>query len=350
MAKKELGLLREEMKKQGIDWYLIPTDDFHQSEYVGDYFKGRQWVSGFTGSAGTLVVGLKEAFLFTDGRYFIQAEKELEGSGIALMRSGTKGVPSPEEFLIEQVKEGETAAFDHRVVSAHSGDQILDGIRKKNAEIKDVDLMDAIWTDRPKRSRKPVYVLEGKYAGEGVKSKLERLRAELESQGAESHVLTSLDDIAWLYNLRGSDVKNSPLFLAYSYVTMTKAYLFLQPEVLEKEAKDSLKEAGVEIGDYDKVYDFLAEQKEKTVLMDVSCISSKMKGSVSSDVRLIESRNPTAMMKAVKNEVEISNLKNCHIKDGLAVTRFIYWLKKQGLEEKREITEVEAVDYLEQLQ
>ena len=119
MAKKELGLLREEMKKQGIDWYLIPTDDFHQSEYVGDYFKGRQWVSGFTGSAGTLVVGLKEAFLFTDGRYFIQAEKELEGSGIALMRSGTKGVPSPEEFLLEQVKEGETAAFDHRVVSAH---------------------------------------------------------------------------------------------------------------------------------------------------------------------------------------------------------------------------------------
>lgn len=349
MAKKELGLLREEMEKQGIDWYLIPTDDFHQSEYVGDYFKGREWVSGFTGSAGTLIVGLKEAFLFTDGRYYIQAEKELEGSGIILMRSGTKGVPSPEEFLIEQVKEGETAAFDYRVVSARLGDRMLDGIQKKNAEIRDVDLLHAIWTDRPKRSRKSVYVLEEKYAGESVKSKLERLRAELENRGAQGHILTSLDDIAWLYNLRGSDVKNSPLFLAYSYVTMTRAYLFLQPEVLEKEAKDSLKEAGVEIGDYDKVYDFLAEQKEKTVLMDVSCISSKMKHGFSSDVSLIESQNPTAMMKAVKNEVEISNLKNCHIKDGVAVTRFIYWLKKQVLEEKREITEVEAADYLDGL-
>lgn len=348
MKKKELILLQEAMKEQGIDWYLIPTDDYHQSEYVGEYFKGRKWVSGFTGSAGTFVAGQNEAYLFTDGRYYVQAEKELAGSGITLMKSGLTGVPSPEEFILEQAKKGCVAAFDKRVVAAENGELLKKGLEKKGAVLKDADLVDALWQNRPARSRQTIYVLEEKYAGEKSEDKLARVRKELEEKEARAHVLTSLDDIAWLYNLRGSDVAYSPLFLSYTYLTMEEAFLFVQENTLTEEAKAQLQKAGVQIKDYDAIYEFLKERDESPVLLDYRAVNSKVVDSFKETVKLLKGNNPTRLMKAVKNPVEIANLRKSHIKDGVIMTKFIYWLKHLDLDNE-EITEITGSDYLDQM-
>lgn len=348
MAKKELILLQEAMKEQGIDWYLIPTDDYHQSEYVGDYFKGRKWVSGFTGSAGTFVAGQNEAYLFTDGRYYVQAEKELAGSGITLMKSGLTGVPSPEEFILEQAKEGCVVAFDKRVVAAENGELLKTGLEKRGAILKDVDLVDALWQNRPARSRQTIYVLEEKYAGEKPEDKLARVRKELAEKEGKAHVLTSLDDIAWLYNLRGSDVANSPLFLSYTYLTMEEAFLFVQREALTEEAKVQLQKAGVQIKDYDDIYEFLSGRDESPVLLDYRAVNSKVVDSFKETVELVKGSNPTRLMKAIKNPVEIANLRKSHIKDGVVMTKFIYWLKHLDLENE-EITEITGSDYLDEM-
>jgi Xaa-Pro aminopeptidase len=348
MAKTELLLLQNAMKEQGIDWYLIPTDDYHQSEYVGEYFKARKWVSGFTGSAGTFVAGKDEAYLFTDGRYYVQAAKEIDGAGIELMKSGLVGVPSPEDFILEKAKKGDVVAFDKRVVSAEKEELLKKGLEKKGASLKDADLIEAIWTDRPKRSAKEVYVLEEKYAGESVTSKLERLRKELADLEMEAHILTSLDDIAWLYNLRGDDVANSPMFLSYTYVTKEEAYLFVQPGVLTEGAKEQLKNANVTVFDYDDVYTFLEGRKESPVLLDKRAVNSKAASSFGKDIVLEQGNNPTTLMKAIKNPVEIANSRSCHIKDGVVMTKFIYWLKHLDLEAEK-VTEYTAATRLDNM-
>lgn len=349
MERYELGLLRKTMNKYKIDWYMVPTDDDHQSEYVGDYFKGRQWISGFTGSAGILVAGLSEAYLFTDGRYYVQAEKELAGSGIELMRSGSVGVPTPEEFLIEKAGEDTVVAFDGRVVSRAKADLLKEQLEKKGAFLKDQSLLEEIWEDRPKRSAEPIFILEDKYAGESVEDKLLRLREKMKEYGAEGHVMTSLADIAWLYNLRGNDVKRSPLFLAYTYVTMEEAFLFVQPGTANEEVHERLLEAGVQLEDYDAIYNFLGNREEKTALLDRGWVNSRIGAAFGEKTELIQGANPTTLMKAVKNPIEIANLKSCHLKDGVAVTKFMYWLKNEIKKEDQDLTEMKAADYLDHL-
>lgn len=348
MAKKELELLREAMKKEKIDWYLIPTDDFHLTEYVGEYFKGRKWVSGFSGSAGTLVAGLDEAYLFTDGRYYVQAEKELAGSGIDLKKSGMPGVPSPEEFLAKEAKEGTTVAFDKRVVAGNKGKDLIHKLEKKGAIVKDAVLLDTIWTDRPKRSANPIVLLEEKYAGEPLEEKLTRVREEMTKKEAKAHVLISITDIAWLYNLRGQDVANSPLFLAYTYITLEEAFLFVQEDTLTKEAKQRLEKAQVRIVDYDSIYEFLQSRTESPVLLDERSVNTKILDSLGKKVEVCQGENPTLLMKAIKNSVEIENTRNCHKKDGVVMAKFIYWLKHLDLE-KEQVTEYEAAKKLDEM-
>ena len=264
MARKELLLLQEAMKKAGIDWYMIPTDDDHQSEYVGDYYKGRTWASGFTGSAGVLVAGQEEAYLFTDGRYYVQAARELAGSGIELMKSGMPGVPTPSRFLVEKCEKGMTAGFDMSVVAKDRGDIVKNGLEEKGAFLKDVALLDEIWTDRAKRSANEVFVLDEKYAGESYESKVARLREEVKKAGADGHVIASLDDLAWLFNLRGSDVECSPMFLGFAYVTMDETFLFLQEGVLNQEAEEYVKANKIQILPYDSVYALSRENALRT--------------------------------------------------------------------------------------
>ncbi len=232
-VKEKLAKLREEMSAAGIDLYLIPTADFHESEYAGEHFSVRKYMSGFTGSAGTLLVGKEKAALWTDGRYFIQAEKELEESTIELMRMGTENVPEIGKYIEDNIPENGVLGFDGRVINSALGNKLEKAIAEKNATIKyDKDLVDTFWTDRPALSVKPAFFLEEKYSGRSVSDKLAFVRKTMKDEGADAFILTSLDDIAWLYNMRGDDIPCNPVVLSYTVVFMDKAVLFLNEAVL----------------------------------------------------------------------------------------------------------------------
>lgn len=349
MAKKELILLQETMKKAGIDWYMIPTDDDHQSEYVGDYYKGREWVSGFTGSAGVLVCGQKEAYLFTDGRYYVQAARELDGSGITLMKSGQPGVPTPHKFIVDKCEAGMTAAFDKSVIAKQDADAMTKGILEKGAHVKDAALLDDIWTNRPARSASRIFVLKEAYAGEPMMDKVARVREKMEEKGVQGHVIATLDEIAWLFNLRGGDVECSPLFLAFCYLTMDDVYLFVQDDALSTEAKAYLYAKHIRVEEYDDVYDFLSTRIEKRVLIDPERSNAKLSESFKNGVEIVEGENPIVLMKAIKNETEINNSIKCHIKDGVAVTKMMHHIKMNCGKPGWKMTEWEAGEYVSEL-
>ena len=217
--KERIAKLRELMERDGIDIYMVPTADFHNSEYVGEHFKARVFMSGFTGSAGTLVVTKDYAGLWTDGRYFLQAEQQLEGSGIELCRMFNPGVPTTDEFIEKNIPEGGVLGFDGRVVTFGEGKTLSEKLKAKNATIKyEVDLVDEIWEDRPELSKRKAFYLDVDLAGETATSKLERVRKEMKEAGANVHIITSLDDTGWLLNIRGMDVDFFPLLLSYTVV------------------------------------------------------------------------------------------------------------------------------------
>lgn len=346
MIRERLEQLRKSMKEAGIDCYLIPTSDYHDSEYVSSFFMVRKYFSGFTGSAGTLVVTGDEAVLFTDGRYFIQADKELAGSGILLMKMGEPGVPTLKEYLKSHLLEGQCLGFDGRVVKADeavSFEEILE--KKKGRLCWKLDLTEEIWTDRPPLIHHPAYLLKECYSGLSTGEKLKRVREKIQAEGADIHLLTSLDDIAWLLNLRGSDVEYCPVVLAYAVITMEQVLLFTGEGIFKAEDSCSLCEDGVELCPYDDFYPYLSKIHGKRVLLCEGRVSCRLMKELSEDVTVIDRPNPTTLMKAVKNPVEIENLRTAHLKDGIAVTRFLYWLKTNiG---KLPITEVSAAKQLE---
>ena len=253
---EKLELLRQSMKEQNMDAYLIVTDDFHGSEYVGEYFKTREFMSGFTGSAGSLVVLPKEAALFTDGRYFIQAQKQLQNSGIKLMKMGERGVPSIGEYLFENLKENAVIGFDGRTVSERFANQIMEKVKKKNISFcGDYDLVDKIWVNRPALSKKPVFSLPIEYTGKTRKEKLEELRKAMKEEEASYLLLTALDEIAWTLNLRGHDVAYTPVFLSFFLLEESKATLFVHKEILEDEISKELLLDGIMIKPYVSIYE-----------------------------------------------------------------------------------------------
>lgn len=344
MIKERLGKLREAMGEAGIDCYLIPTSDYHDSEYVSGFFAVRKYFSGFTGSAGTLVVAKSEAVLFTDGRYFIQAARELEGTGIQLMKMGEPGVPTVNEYLDKLLGEGQTLGFDGRVVQAKEAAGYEKMVKKKQGKIVwDKDLAEGIWQDRPRMPGSPVYILDERYCGEAVEKKLLRVREKMKEEGADIHILTTLDDIAWLFNLRGSDVDFCPVFLAYAVIRMDQAILFAD----KSEASLHLKENKVDLRPYQTFYDYVANIQGGKVLVSVDRINYRLYKTLGGGVEVINKPNPTTLMKAIKNPKEMENLRKAHLRDGVAVTRFMYWLKKNVGEIP--MTETSAAEYLEQL-
>lgn len=349
MIIERLQALRERMQKKGIDVYLIPTDDFHESEYVGDYFKARKFMSGFTGSAGTLVVTPSEAGVWTDGRYFIQAENQLKGSTIDLYRMGQPDVPAVEKFIEDKTPENGCLGFDGRVVSAETGLKLKEALAKKNARIDaSEDLVDAVWTDRPAMSKQPAYLLDVKYAGRSRSDKLAELRRTMEEKKADSFILASLDDIAWLFNIRGNDVAHNPVVLSYAIVRKYECFLFIQEEAVSDEVRRELAQSQVMIRPYHSVYEYIASLPgTETVLLCKKRVNYAIWNSLHEGIRIVDEMNPTMLKKAVKNPVELANLRKSHLKDGVAVTRFMYWLKHQV--GKEEITEISASDYLESL-
>lgn len=345
MIKERLAKLRELMKREGYTAYVIPTNDFHLSEYTGDYFKERKFMSGFTGSAGILVVTEDEAGLWTDGRYYIQAERQLEGSTITLFKQGMKDVPLPEEYLAKKMGEGDVVGFDGRVIPAKWGMDLETCLEKKGAKLCGTkNLIDEIWTDRPAMPKDKLFILEEKYAGETMAQKVLRVREKMAEAGVGVHILTSLDDIAWLYNLRGSDIANTPVFMAYTMISSESVLLFIDSDKLTAETRNYLKENHVEVMPYNAIYEWLTwVDKDETVLLDLNKVNyAIVKGLLA---KIENQPNPTTLFKAVKNDTEIKNLFTAHIKDGVAVTKFMYWLKTNiG---KTEITEISASDYLE---
>lgn len=348
MIKERLQALRRQMDEKQIDVYFVPTSDFHESEYVGDHFKARKFITGFTGSAGTAVITKTEAGLFTDGRYFIQAAEQLKDTTITLFRIGEEGVPKLEEYVEQCLSKGQVLGFDGRVVNTKLGKQLKEMADKKEAAVcTDYDLIDTIWKDRPPLSKQPAFLLDVKYSGKSTKEKLTKLREKIKEKGATMHIITSLDDINWLFNIRGNDVENYPVVLSYAIVTLERAYLFIQDLVVSEEIKQTLYQDGVELYSYEQIYEFVKEIKEEEViLLDPAKVNYQISQSISDEIEQIEDTNPTIYMKAIKNEVELENLRKAHIKDGVAFTKFMYWLKTNiG---KIPMDEISAADYLEQ--
>ncbi len=329
MENHRLTALRAEMKKSGIDIYLVPTADFHNSEYVGDYFRAREFLTGFTGSAGTAVVTEAEAGLWTDGRYFIQAERELSGSGFELYRMGMENVPTVREYVEQALPEGGVIGFDGRVVTARQAEEYRAIAEKKGGSLHtEDDLVGALWTDRPPMACTPLWILEEQYSGESAASKLNRVREQMEKEGAQRHVVSNLCDIAWILNLRADDIAHCPVFLSYLLIGKEEATLFVQSAAVTEEVRACLSECGVRIADYEAIYDALAALNEDAaVLLDREEVNSRIPASLPGNMRIIDKANPSARMRAVKNETEIHNTRIAHLRDGIAMTKFMYWLK-----------------------
>ena len=348
-TKERLAAVRAVMAEKNVNALIVPTADFHQSEYVGDHFKSRAWLSGFTGSAGTLIVTADWAGLWIDGRYFIQAEKQLAGSGIELCRMGEEGVPTENEYLLSTLKEGQTLAFDGRVIPAATGRFLAEKLAEKGVKVAcDEDIVGLVWKDRPAMSCTPAFLLDVKYAGRSAVQKLASVREIMKEKGAELHLLTTLDDIAWLFNVRADDVACTPVLLSYALVTGDAAYLYVNPDALNDEVKAGFSAAGVELRPYDAVYTEAILYSGKKVLMDTKKVNYAICSKLDT-AAIIDETNPEQLMKAVKNATEIENLRTSHIRDGVAFTKFMYWLKNNVGRTKMRITESSAADYLEGL-
>ncbi len=344
---ERISALRALMEKKGYDAYLIPTDDNHQSEYVGEHFKARAFMTGFTGSAGTAVITKTEAGLWTDGRYFIQAANQLEGSGVTLFKMGQPDVPTLEDYIADVIPEGGTLGFDGRVVAMGEGQALMSALLPKNGKIDySADLVDKIWEDRPPLSEKPAFALGIEYTGESTADKLTRIREAMKQEGANVHILAALDDICWTTNLRGDDIEYFPLLLSYAIITMEDMKLYVDERKLTAEMKETLAKDGISIHPYNAVYEDVKNLKaEDSVLVDPSRLNYALYNNIPKGAKVIEKMNPEVLMKAMKNDTELKNIINAHIKDGVAVTRFMYWLKKNiG---KTKITEISAAEKLD---
>lgn len=345
---EKIDCLRKEMAEEGIDYYIIPSADFHHSEYVGEYFKTREYMTGFTGSAGTAVFGKEQAYLWTDGRYFLQAEDQLKGSGITLCKMGEPGVDTIEEFLEKELPQGGVLGFDGRVIGLAEGRKYEKIVKKKGGSIvSEYDLADRIWEDRPELPTAPVFLLGEKYAGESVSSKLERIRMEMEDVNADLHIVSSLDDVAWILNMRGDDVAYCPVVLSYAVIRKDSVVLYADKEKFSQEIRSCFEKDHISILPYNDIYSDLGKLEEgETILIDPERTSYALYYSISENAVITEGRNPSILMKSIKNETEAENIRNAHLKDAVAHTKFMYWLKNAiG---KEEITEISAAEKLEE--
>ena len=328
MIPERLAALREKMRAYGVDAYLVPTADYHESEYVGTYFKSRTYITGFTGSAGTAVITQEEACLWTDGRYFVQAAKELAGTGVTLMKMGQEGVPTVEEYLQANTKEGMTIGFDGRVVNEMLGETLEKTLPERFLSYRS-DLIGEIWSDRPALSAEPVWILDSKYTGESAADRLAKVREKMKENGAEVHILTALDDIAWMLNIRGNDIIYNPVVLSYVIVKADEVIFYVQDGVVSDEIKNELEKAGVILRPYFAIYEEVKTlAKDSKILLDEGVVNYTLFENLPEKVTTVNAMNPTKPAKAMKNAVEMENERIAHIKDARAMCRFIYWLKK----------------------
>lgn len=348
MIKNRLALLRQEMAKRNIAVYVIPTADFHESEYVGEYFKARQYLTGFTGSAGVAIITKEEAGLWTDGRYFVQAEQQLKGTGIELYRKGEENVLSENEFIEKKLGTGATLGFDGRVINYRWGKKLEEIVRKKNGFLfVNEDLVDVIWKDRPLLSAEPVELLDLKYTGESTLEKLQRIREQMRKKEVDVHLVSSLCDIAWILNVRGNDINYVPVVLSYLAILQDSCIWFVQEQILTDELRAYLTACGIVTQPYDAFYQYVEEISNQTVWLNNSAMNYRICSSIADDVKVIDEPEASVSMRAVKNETQMQNIRNAHLKDAVAMCRFMYWLKTNV--GKIPMTEMSAAQYLLEL-
>ena len=342
---EKIAAFRARMKDENFAAVIVPTADSHASEYIADYFKTRQWLSGFTGSAGTLVVGEKEAALFVDGRYFIQAERQIAGSGITLMRMGTAGTPKLEEYLTALLHENDALGVDFGVVSEKFAEDMRETAAKSGALLRDTgDWFGDLWKDRPPMPQEKAFILDEQYAGQSVQSKVSAIRKAMAERGAQLHVLNVLDDIAWVLNVRGGDVLNTPVVMSYLVIGQKHVNWFVDETKVDDAMRKTLADEGVNVRGYDEIIPALKGlEPDVKVLADASKLTAALMNALEK-AEIIRAENPSTMMKAIKNDVELDNLRKAHVKDGVAVTRLMYWLKQNV--GKIPMTEISVSDKL----
>lgn len=328
MIHKRLSALRRFMEDKNLHAFIIPSTDAHLGEYIPPHWAAREWISGFTGSAGTVVVTREKAGLWTDSRYFLQGAKELDGTEIDLFKDGLPGVPSIEEWLTSELNQGEYVGIDGNVYAAKEAINLTHKLNMKGLHmISDYDPFAEIWKDRPEIPTNPIFVLPETYTGESSRSKIKRINEKVEKAGAESLLVASLDTIAWIFNIRGNDVKCNPVAVAYAYVSKQETVLFINPKKLTPEVIDYLKAEGVTIAEYTKIFDYVSNLKT-SVCLDSNKVTFALYNTIPSDNRIVDIPSPADLMKSIKNETEIQGFRNAMEKDGVALVRFLMWLEK----------------------
>lgn len=353
MIKERLMKLREEMNKEGMQAYIIPTSDFHETEYVSEYFAARKYMSGFTGSAGVLVVLLDKAGLWTDGRYFIQAANQLAGSGIDLMKQGQEDTPSIEEYIVTNLTQGSVVGFDGRVMNVNDANKYKQVFMMHDIKmVTDKDLVGRIWDDRPALPCTETFHYDEKYAGKSISEKLTQVREAMKGYNCRSHIVTKIDEIAWLYNLRAHDVPHFPVALAYTIIKENDAMIYIDASRLDEESKTLFAQNHIQVKDYEAIYEDV-KTLEGPVLVDGNFVNSKIVYTLNTEI--VYAQDPIVLLKAMKNEIELANTRNAHIKDGVACTKFMYWLmqnvnngiSEMSAQEKLQELRKEQADYLE---
>ena len=335
-----LAKIRAAMKSQGIDAYIIPSSDPHISEYLPERYKCIAWVSGFTGSAGTLVITEDFAGLWTDARYFVQANEQLAGTGFELVKLKTQGAAEYADWLSKKLGEGAQVAFDGNLASLLVAQTVKGILVPLNINVNGhVDLLSAIWTDRPELPQVKSYLLDEATTGQSTVSKLDAVRKILAKNRVESHFISSLDDVAWLLNIRGQDVPCNPVVLSFVYIAQDKAILFIAEGKLTKEDVVLLNGQGVEIEAYEEAFNFVKNITTQSILIDPKRTCFAIYDSIPASVKITEKINPSTSLKGIKNEVEIAHIRQTMVNDGVAMTKFFKWLEEAiGHEELSEIS------------
>ena len=354
VIKDRLLRLRKKMAEEGIDYYMMPTSDFHNSEYSADFFKVREYFCGFDGSNGTLVVSADEAGMWTDGRYFIQAENQMKGTGVVLFKMLEPGVPTITEYLLKNMKEGQVLGFDGRVVSTSIGENLEKKLSEKKVTLKfDKDLAEDAWTERPALPCHDMYVLSDELCGMSFNDKLKVVRQKMEEYGTKAYILSKLDDIMWLTNLRGNDVECNPVALSYAVITTDEFWLFAQEKEITDKVKDYCDKVGIKLKDYHELFSHIKDMtvtgnilvdKRNTNFLTFKALMQKAE---EAKVALKNEKDPTELLKACKNDTEIKNIREVYVRDSAKLTEFIYWVKSTV--GKEEITEYSAAMKLDSM-
>lgn len=333
--------LRELMKSEKLDAYIITSADPHLSEYPATRWQGRTWISGFTGSAGTVVITDGKAGLWTDSRYFIQAESELSDTGIELYKLGVADAIQVEDFLLNELKSGSVVGVDGMTYAASTSDSLSKLLSKKNIRlITTLDLVDRIWTDRPAVPNLPVFEMPISLAGVSAAQKLNTIVDNIHKQGADATLLSALDEVAWALNIRGSDVDYNPVAVSYAFISEEETVWFVLPEKVPEDIRKRMEADGIQIADYDRIGDYLQQlNSEKSILLDHTKTNASIYRQIAERCEIIHAPSPVALLKSIKNETELAGFRSAMVKDGIALVRFFRWLEA-ALQQGEKVTEM----------